>query len=185
MTTWVIARHGLYMMVCYSIWHDIPREINLGCYKGRKGALIGPFSPPDRFAHLLEPFRNPEGVVCFNTEIKWAFLTGLLLLQGLLLMWFWMICKVAVNVIKGGEADDTRSDDEEEEEENVHEAEEHPEEVEYVLEEDVGVEAINLKGRNASSRRYTKPASSSSGVTLAGHSDKKELLGRIGCERGV
>jgi very-long-chain ceramide synthase len=184
MATWVIARHVIYLMVCYSVWHDIPIEIDYGCYKGKKGALTGPFPPPDRFGHLIDPFRDPQGIVCFNHKIKWGFLTGLLFLQAITLMWFWMICKVAAKVIQGGQADDTRSDDEDDE---VDEAEEKKfEPVEYVLlEEEVGVEAINLKGRASSSRRYKKSVSSSSGVTLPGHSDRKELLGRIGCDKGV
>ena len=51
------------------------------------------------------------------------------------------------------------------------------------LEEEVGVEALDLKGweRRAGVRR---PASAS-GVSLPGHSDRKELLGRIGCEKQV
>ena len=178
MLTWLIARHVIYMMVCYSVWHDIPNEINLGCYRGTNGNLTGPFEPTDTFGHLLDPFRDPAGVVCFNHNIKWAFLSGLLFLQVLTLMWFWMICKVAIKVINGGEADDTRSDGEDEEDEEI-------ESVEYVpLEEEVGVEGIGLKGRTSSTRRYKK-SSSSSGVSLPGHVDRKELLGRIGCDKGV
>jgi len=82
-----------------------------------------------------------------------------------------------VKVLRGGQADDVRSDDEGEEELDEHE----------VLEEEVGVESIILKGRvsNASKTRYKKSASSATGVSLPGHSDRKELLGRIGCDKGV
>ncbi len=181
MVTWVIARHVLYMAVCYSVWHDIPNETKYGCYKGKKGELVGPFEPTDRFGHLLEPFRDPAGVVCFNHTIKWGFLSGLLFLQGLTLMWFWLICNVAVKVLKGGKADDVRSDDEEEEDED-----EKPETNGQVPVEEVGVEGINLKNRiNAARRKGPKKTSSSSGVALPGHSDPKELLGRIGCDKGV
>jgi len=188
MLTWIIARHVLYMMVCYSVWHDIPIEINYGCYKGKKGLMTGPFPPPDMFTHLIDPFRNPEGVVCFNHKIKWGFLTGLLFLQAITLMWFWLICQVAAKVLRGGQADDVRSGDEEDEFEEIEPTTfEKLEPVEVVpLEEEVGVEAINLKGRNiTSAKRYKKSASSTSGVTLPGHSDRKELLGRIGCDKGV
>jgi acyl-CoA-dependent ceramide synthase len=95
-----------------------------------------------------------------------------------------MIVGVAVKVIRGGEADDVRSDDEGEEEEEEHEVFE-DELLPY--EEEVGVESINLKGRvsHASKTRYKKSASSATGVSLPGHSDRKELLGRIGCDKGV
>jgi acyl-CoA-dependent ceramide synthase len=173
-------------MVSYSVWKDIPVEIAYGCYKGKKGSLAGPFPPPDRFGHLVDPFRDPEGVVCFNHEIKWAFLTGLLFLQCIILVWFWMICGVAAKVLGGGQAEDIRSDDEDEiEYEEIGSLIfDKLEPIEVVpLEEEVGVEAINLKGRTASSRRYKKASSSSSGVTLPGNSDRKELLGRIGCDK--
>jgi acyl-CoA-dependent ceramide synthase len=188
MLTWIIARHILYLTVCFSIWKHLPEEISYGCYKGKSGALTGPFPPPDQFKHLFEPFINPEGIVCFNHQIKWGFLTCLLFLQCLTIMWFCLIVKVAVKVLKGGQADDVRSDDESEEVEET--APLHLEKLDPIeimpLEEEVGVESINLKGRtSSSSKRYKKSTSSTSGVTLPGHSDRKELLGRIGCERGV
>lgn len=188
MVTWFFARHVFYLMVCYSVWKHLPEETAYGCYKGKSGALVGPTPPPDRFMHLLEPFLDPEGTVCFNHQIKWGFLACLLFLQGITLMWFWLIIKVAVKVLKGGQADDVRSDDETEElEERSTLQFEKLDPIEIMpLEEEVGVEAINLKGRvSSSSKRYKKSTSSASGVTLPGHSDRKELLGRIGCERGV
>jgi acyl-CoA-dependent ceramide synthase len=188
MATWIVARHALYLTVCFSIWRDIPIEIDYGCYEGKKGALAGPFPPGDRFGHLVAPFRDPQGIVCFNHQIKWGFLVGLLSLQVLMIIWFVMICKVAAKVLRGGQADDTRSDveDDVESEETDAMVLEKLEPVELLpLEEEVGVEAINLKGRKSSSKRPKKATSSSSGVTLPGHSDRKELLGRIGCDKGV
>lgn len=189
MITWVAARHVGYLMICYSVWADIPTTIEYGCYKGKNAALTGPFSPPDRLFHLFEPFRDPEGVVCFNHKIKWAFLSTLLFLQCLTLMWFWLIVKVAIKVIRGGEAEEPRSDNEEEDDEPIDEKASEVSELldEQPFEEEVGVEAINLKGRTSNgSKRYRKSASSASGVSLPGHSsDRKELLGRIGCDKGL
>jgi acyl-CoA-dependent ceramide synthase len=188
MVIWFFARHVLYLTVCYSVWAHIPEEISYGCYQGREGNLIGPFPPTDNFKHLIAPFRNPEGIICWNNKIKWGFLTALLSLQCITILWFWMILNVAAKVLRGGEAEDIRSDDEDEREYTE------PEETTYQklepievvpLEEEVGVEGISLKGRTSSSKRYKKPSSSSSGVTLPGHSDRKELLGRIGCDKGV
>lgn len=97
-----------------------------------------------------------------------------------------MIIKVAIKVLQGGEADDIRSDDEGDNEEVAHHHDE-PEAELAPYEEEVGVEAINLRGRtsSASKNRYRKGASSATGVSIAGHSDRKELLGRIGCDKGV
>ena len=191
MVTWIAARHVGYLMVCWSVYADIPAVINLGCYRGTKGATTGPFQAPDYVGHLFEPFRDPEGVVCFNNKIKWGFLSALLFLQGITIMWFTMIVRVAVNVLRGGNADDVRSDDEGDdgEDEEIHEKLIHTMEDQVVdldepqpFEEEVGVEAINLKGRTWNTRKSTSHAS---GVSLPGHSDRKELLGRIGCDKPV
>ena len=186
---WVIARHFLYLRVCWSLYADSPAVMNYGCYWGPTSDLQGPIEPPDRFTHLIQPFRDPEGLVCWNDNIKWAFLFALLALQVILLVWFGMIVRVALKVLRGGEAEDPRSDDEEEDEgqdEDIQEkkncernfpVEEPP------LEEEVGVEAINLGNRKTSpNRRFRKGGGAASGVTL--HSDRKELLGRIGCDKG-
>lgn len=191
MVAWVAMRHVAYMIVCYSIYAHLPVVIDFGCYEGKNGSLTGPFPPPNRFAHLLDPFRNPEGVVCFNDGINWGFLGALLFLQGIQVMWFGMILRVAVSVLRGGKADDTRSDDEGDEDDEVEEKiirtieelDDLPTPPPY--EEEVGVEAINFKGRRTSNAsRYRK--SSGGGTTSTSHSiDRKELLGRIGCDKGV
>jgi very-long-chain ceramide synthase len=105
-----------------------------------------------------------------------------------MLMWFYLIVRVAAQVIRGGPAHEPRSDDEEE----VDVEEEMDEKIIHTIEEldtlppyeeEVGVEAINLKGRTSNAQRYRKSSGSASGVSLP--SDRKELLGRIGCDKGV
>ena len=188
MLVWVVARHFLYLRVCWSLYVDSPKIMSYGCYWGSRSDLHGPIDPPDRFNHLIQPFRDPEGFVCWNDNIKWAFMFALLALQVILLIWFAMIVRVALKVLRGGEAEDSRSDDEEDDEEEddyIKEKKncEHDFLQEAPLEEDVGVEAINLGNRKISpNRRYRKGGGTSSGVTL--HSDRKELLGRIGCDKG-
>lgn len=110
-------------------------------------------------------------------------------------MWFVLIVRVALHVLRGGPAHEVRSEDEGEEDEIDEEEEKAPlvfahhetlgdvEQAPY--EEEVGVEAINLRGRTSTASRYRKGNSSASGVSLPGHSDRKELLGRIGCDKGV
>lgn len=197
LVVWFIARQVLYLLVCYSVYAHIPLEITYGCYWGSASNLQGPISPPDLFSHLFQPFRDPEGLICWDNKIKWAFLSVLIALQVVLLIWFGMILRVAYKVLRGGEAEDSRSDDELEEgnderesdppekEENM--SNEHEEvlaiEVPRPLEEEVGVEAINLSSsRKSSSRRFRKGGGAASGVTIP--SDRKELLGRIGCDKG-
>lgn len=199
MLVWFIARHVLYLIVCYSVYAEIPKEITYGCYSGSSANLKGPIDVPEDVDHLLQPFRDPEGLVCWNNGIKWAFLTALLALQVLLVIWFGMIIRVALKVLNGGEAEDSRSDDEgsdegqDFEEEDDDEVQRHSEiktcvntrpiEVPPPLEEEVGVDAINLNARKTSlSRKYRKSGITASGVHLP--SDRKELLGRIGCDKG-
>lgn len=144
----------------------------------------------DRARVMMEPFRNPGGEICFDETVVYGFLSALLFLQALTLMWFWMICKVAVKVLKGGKADDVRSDDEEEPEDmevdirNVEDAHgAHP----PTPAQTPGVEmgdpmlATGVKGRTGDKRRSGKKSVSSSASGV----DRKELLGRIGCDKGL
>ncbi|KAM0562716.1 hypothetical protein ACHAPJ_001553 [Fusarium lateritium] len=178
--SWFVARHVLYIAVCWSIYADTPRIMPTGCFKGTNENMIGPINPPAGWGYLVDPFINPEGLVCYNETIKWSFLAPLLFLQLITIGWFTMIVRVIIKVLNGGDAEDVRSDDEggdeEEEEEFVYE-EAQP------LEEEVGVEDLDL--RNWERRSGVKKQASSSGVSLPGHSDRKELLGRIGCEKQV
>ena len=190
MLVWVVTRHILYLMVVYSIYTHIPEKIEYGCYSGGAQNVTGPFVIPDGYGHLIDPFRDPKGLVCWNDNIKMAFLYVLLALQFILLVWFGMIMKVAMKVLRGGEAEDSRSDDEDEE--DAEEIEEQSKDrkrtyekpIELApFEEEVGVEGISLRNQRSSpARRFRKGGGMASGVTL--HSDRKELLGRIGCDGG-
>lgn len=180
MVSWLVARHVIYVMVCWSIYAHTPEIMPTGCFKGSNNNLVGPVEPPPGLSYLFEPFYDPNGHVCYNETIKWAFLTPLILLQFITIFWFTMVIRVAMRVLRGHGAEDSRSDDEacgdEDEEEYVYEEAE-------PLEEEVGVEALDLK--NWERRHGVKIQSSSTGVSLPGHSDRKELLGRIGCEKQV
>ena len=189
MLLWFVSRHIVYNQVVYSIFVDYFSVTTFGCYRGSTGHMEGPFEVPNKFMHLLEPFQDPKGTICQTNVTTYAFVALLVFLQVILLVWFVMIIRVAARVLRGESADDIRSDDEEEEMEdeesgNWHVTEQKP----YIevppLEEDVGVEGINLSGRKASSSKIFRRAhGASSGVSLP--SDKKELLGRIGCDKGA
>lgn len=101
MLVWLVARHSCYLTVVCSVYADIPREITYGCDLGSTEDLKGPFDPKDRSTHLIDPFRDPKGVVCWNNNIKYAFIYTLLALQVLLRIWFGMIVKVALKVLRG------------------------------------------------------------------------------------
>ncbi|RWA04847.1 hypothetical protein EKO27_g10253 [Xylaria grammica] len=174
MVSWFLARHVLYMAVCWSIWRDAMDVMPIGCFYGNKANLKGPLPIPDGWRHWVEPFRNPEGALCFSQPVVYGFLYTLLGLQAITIFWFFMIIRVAVRVLRGGSADDPRSDDEVESEAEYEYEEAQP------LEEEVGVESIDLKGWER--RTGVKRAASSSAVSLPGHSDRKELLGRIGSD---
>ncbi|KAF6826387.1 longevity-assurance protein [Colletotrichum plurivorum] len=179
--SWLVARHIFYNMVCWSIYRHIPEEIPNACYTGKEPNLSGPHPIPEGSSKMwmLEPFFSANGQVCFDDTIRWSFLVPLLALQVITIGWFLMIIRVVMKVLRGGNAEDTRSGDEGEAEE----------EADYVyeeaqpLEQEVGVEDLDLKSWER--RTGIKRQASASGVSLPGHSDRKELLGRIGCEKQV
>ncbi|KIE00671.1 Longevity assurance, LAG1/LAC1, partial [Metarhizium majus ARSEF 297] len=178
MLSWLVARHFVYVMVCWSVYAHTPEIMPSGCFRGSNDHLIGPEDPPAGLSWLIEPFLSSTGRVCYNETVKWSFLTPLLALQGITIFWFTMIVRVAMKVLRGDGAEDSRSDDEavEDEDEYVYEEAE-------PLEEEVDADEIDL--RSWERRTGVKRQASSSGVSLPGHSDRKELLGRIGCEKQV
>ncbi|KIV91354.1 hypothetical protein PV10_05900 [Exophiala mesophila] len=218
---WFLTRHVIFMAVLYSIYHHIPQEIQYGCYRGSVETLQGPFPIPNDWSHLIQPFRDPVGLVCWNNNIKWAFLGGLGGLQCVLLGWFYMVIRVAYKVVTGQGAEDSRSDDEGDDEEEATEShnksaidhvhanmEPLPFVEKEVLSTDPGFTLSHTNVRSlpnsrsksksssptlgrtssvssSSSARRKHESAHASGVNLlAGSSDRKELLGRIGCDKG-
>lgn len=181
--SWLVARHIFYVMVCWSIYIDLPAIVPAGCFKGKEPNVEGPLPVPENsYNYMLEPFYKPDGLVCWNDTTTWSFLIPLLALQAITIGWFFMIIRVVMKVLRGGNAEDTRSDDEAEAEEDADYADYVYEEAQP-LEQEVGVEDIDLKSWER--RTGIKRQASASGVSLPGHSDRKELLGRIGCEKQV
>lgn len=181
MVSWILARHVVYGMVCWSVYAHTPDIMPTGCFKGPNSNLVGPVEVPEGLTAYFEPFFNSTGHVCYNESVKWAFLVPLLALKLMNIIWFTFIIRVAMRVLRGEGAEDNRSDDEADEEDE--DEEEFVYEEAQPLEEDVGVEELDLK--NWERRSGFKKQGSSSGVSLPGHSDRKELLGRIGCEKQV
>ncbi|KAI1332586.1 longevity-assurance protein [Xylariaceae sp. FL0255] len=190
MVTWLFTRHIFYMMICWSVYFDSKRVMPSACWKGTATILEGPLTVPNNsWTYFLEPYRNPAGLVCMSDGLRVGFLAYLLALQGVMLVWSAAIVRVAIRVLRGDGADDVRSEDEDEdEEEEIEEYDEQEwlvnEKSAQVFEEEVGVEAIDFdvwKRRTG----MKETGSRSSGVRVSRHSDRKELLNRIGCEKQI
>lgn len=186
--TWFIARHIMYLQLCYDIYRDVPGPDTMlyGCYSGTTNELLtGIPAHPDNFFHLFWPFQDLDGVICLNAEVKWLFLGMLGFLQLLSMIWFGMIIKVIAGILMGGNAEDTRSDDEDEE-------------VDAAIEPEVGrkqrpmdVTDLDVCVGGSSTSEMDKasvvlsprPKPTSTRRRLIAAENRKELLGRIGCEK--
>ncbi|KAL2863078.1 putative longevity-assurance protein (LAC1) [Aspergillus lucknowensis] len=167
MVVWLISRHIFYPMLCWSIFKDVPAAMQYGCYSGTTAEMISTNGYPDQVTYLFYPFLNIDGPICMNRTIKWLFLSPLLALQVLSLIWFSMVIRVAVGVLRTGNAEDTRSDDEnEDEEEEVRSPKDVP-----------NGSAVPAEVSTSEWRR------SNGHVRPRGRSDRKALLGRIGCDK--
>lgn len=126
----------------------------------------------------LDPFFDQKGTICLDRNIKSIFLGLLLMLQVLSIVWFGMIIKVALSVLKGKGASDTRSGDEDEGEEDEEE------------EETSGVPVNGKPTRSANGKAIASgnevPSRQTGlfqrgGIRVPGSRDRKELIGRVGC----
>ncbi|GAP83171.1 putative TRAM LAG1 CLN8 domain-like protein [Rosellinia necatrix] len=184
MVTWLITRHVFYLMTCWSVYNDSPRLMPTSCYAGPATDLRGPLPVPEGWSYL-QPFRDPEGIICMNQEIRIAFLSYLLILQAIMIPWSAAIVRVAIRVMRGDSAEDVRSDDEDEDEDEEVEVEGDGEfgfEKGQIIEE-VGAEVIDFEAWKR--RNGVQQPARASGASISRHSDRKELLNRIGCERQI
>jgi very-long-chain ceramide synthase len=183
---WLVTRHILYGLVVYSIYRDLPNHIQFGCYKGPPGKIEGPFPPPNSWEYLIAPFKDPDGLLCQTQAMQNMFVGMLLFLQCILLLWFGMIVRVVIKVLSGHSAEDVRSDDEDEE--DIEQQENLMKDVcvqgnyiEVPL-EDVSVEMLSrANGKASPANRFRRANGNASGVSIP--HDRKELLGRIGCDK--
>ena len=190
LTTWLVARHGVYNWLCYSIARDVPRVMPFACYSGATQKIETDPNKLGRWRYM-EPFFDQNGTICLDRSIKWVFLGLLLMLQVLSIVWFTMIVKVALSLLNGEGANDTRSGDEDEDEEEEEEEEE--EEVEEKHEEVYSNGHSNGKPIPSSSAKAkstsSEPPARQTGlfqrapglIRVPGSRDRKELIGRVGC----
>ncbi|KAL3491420.1 TLC domain-containing protein [Aspergillus germanicus] len=163
MLSWFLARHVLYLIIFWSAWTDGPGIVPKGCYQGSQDALIGPTPLPKHgWVHIFEPFWNPSGRICYNETFRWVLMAALGFLQLLMAIWFVLIVRVAIRVLKGLGADDIRSDDESEEDA----------ELEGAAETEDNHKDVDMHRK--------QPL-----TCLSRQHSRKELLDRIGCEKQV
>lgn len=190
LATWLVARHGIYPYLCWSIYRDVPRVMPFACYTGESQELETDTNKLNSSWRYAEPFFDQKGTVCLDRSVKWVFLGLLFMLQVLSIVWFGMIIKVALKVVKGESANDSRSSDEEEEEE-----------AEVVAEELVkvgmdckkavpnGIATRSPSGKARASGSDVAPPPRQTGlfqrgtgrIRVPGSRDRKELIGRVGC----
>lgn len=173
LATWVVARHGIYVSLCWSIYRDVPLVMSYGCYSG---ATMQPQDPNLLgIRRYIEPFFDQKGTICLDRIVKWVFLSMLLMLQVLSMVWFAMIIKVAYTVLKGGPANDTRSDDEEDEGDE-------PEQIrpEYESKHPPSSD-IRASGNDPASSQSRYFQRGEGGIRIRRSRDRKEMIGRVGC----
>jgi acyl-CoA-dependent ceramide synthase len=196
--TWLVTRHVFYIMVCWSIYAHAPTAMAPGCYFS-DGTLVAKNQTEEFNAlggnqiwpNLIKAYTDRLGPICWNPSMRYGFLALLLALQFILLLWFTMIIKVVYKVVSGQGADDVRSEDECDDNDEIEEEEE----VERVdetmksdldwapMEQEVGVEALNFARKNYKRSQNRSSNGRASGISIPGHGDRKELLGRIGCDK--
>ncbi|KAH7410143.1 TLC domain-containing protein [Phaeosphaeria sp. MPI-PUGE-AT-0046c] len=152
------------------------------------------------WTNLLKAYNDQNGPICWNPNLRYYFLGLLLFLQALCCVWFTMVMKVVYKVLSGTGADDVRSDDEDcEDEDELMEdertssilnsvttcAESGMSAMPTAKEEEVGVDALTFARMNGAGQRRQprRESSRTSGISIPGHGDRKELLGRIGCDK--
>ncbi|KAH8725470.1 TLC domain-containing protein [Phaeosphaeriaceae sp. PMI808] len=154
----------------------------------------------DIWGNLLKAYNDQNGPICWNPTIRYYFLALLLVLQFLFCIWFRTIAKIVYNVLTGNSADDVRSDDEGDDEDDEDEPIEQ-DRTSTILnmvttctetgmsampyEEEVGADALTFGKLNGTSQRRQsrRESARTSGISIPGHTDRRDLLGRIGCDK--
>ena len=117
--SWLWSRHICYLAICWSLYAHVSKAtMPYGTYSLSTGLLLHPHVPgsedPKILDTLLQPLLHPSATsIAFFPAIRGLFLGLLLALQCITIAWFFMICRVVTRVLKGGNAEDTRSDGEE------------------------------------------------------------------------
>jgi very-long-chain ceramide synthase len=109
--SWPYTRHYIYNRIIYSAVFDAPRVFH------RDNHMKSWYQQTPRRGggQWKAGFSwNPEEGYYMTEEVHIAFLALLVALQALLCLWFVMIVRLAIRVVRGSHAEDDRSDDEDE-----------------------------------------------------------------------
>lgn len=190
LSVWFVARHVIYMTLWWSIYKNVPDVMPFGCYSGTTAEMITADGAPDNWSHLLYPFQNINGPICMSPRIKWVFLGFLLCIQILSIIWFGMILRVAVQVLKSGAAEDTRSDGEDEdisedggEPQNGNVRGGSPKAVSEGSGVENGRHRTVISTGSSPNHHPVRIRTARGRVTLSDQNERKALLGRIGCDK--
>lgn len=194
--SWFLCRHVAFLIICWSVYVDVPKVVPIACFSAKDGSFVSDDGGTAIVKNILQPYRDPGGLLCHNERIGPVFLALLLMLQIITIIWFGMILRVAYRVLSGkGGAEDLRSEDECEEEipDLSLKANRGPLESYAVqpcpslspphIEEEADVESLHFSRHSNPKRHYRKTGGRTTGISISGHGDKKELLGRIGCDK--
>lgn len=160
------------------------------CYRGETGKLETDANRLSSRWRYAEPFFDQKGTICLDRNVKSVFLGLLLMLQVLCIVWLGMIIKVALSLVKGEGANDTRSSDEDESEDEEVENEKASREngncKEDLSSTDPGLAHSNGKARASGNSDTPSPRQAGlfqrgPGIRVPGSRDRKELIGRVGC----
>ena len=185
----------VFLIICWSIHKDAPEVVPAACFSPVDGSVVIEDGGSAIFKNLFQPFLDPDGLICNNERIPPIFLALLLMLQVITIIWFGMILRVAYRVLSGqGGAEDLRSEDECEDDiqdlplkpsGNLQGSSSEQSCVQEVplIEEEADMETLHFTRHNNPKRQYRKPCGRATGISISGTGDKKELLGRIGCDK--
>ncbi|ODV89095.1 hypothetical protein CANCADRAFT_133693 [Tortispora caseinolytica NRRL Y-17796] len=95
--SWIVTRHYMYILLVWSVLYDASSLIPYGTCISPEGDFFNSSSPR-----------------CFTRSVHYTFVGMLCFIQILTILWFTAIVKVALKVLKGDGAEDSRSDDENE-----------------------------------------------------------------------
>ncbi|KAK7206414.1 TLC domain-containing protein [Myxozyma melibiosi] len=113
---WIITKHILYVKVTLSAMFDAHHLIGYKCFFDPLDDVVS-VSDSQLVARGLNKTISSSGdEQCFTELVQYSFVGLLWILQVISLIWLYMIFKVAIKVVTGAGADDSRSDDEEEDE---------------------------------------------------------------------
>ena len=157
LVSWPYTRHYLFVRIVISAFYDAPRIFHRDNRDSPTYQTI-----PRRGGGNWEPGYNwnPSQGYYFTYEVHMAFIALLVTLQCILLLWFAMIIRLAVRVIRGSHAEDDRSEDEDDGEEEEDEEEEKQEEEKR----DVEVESLSVANGNIPGSSTTNGIAFSNGI---------------------